>query len=176
MMQLKQMIKIALFMGLLLFISQGCLGKKERVELMPQIEEPVACSDMLLMDADSIPYNDFILALDNSVEGSKFYECWKPLMKKALKDGRHIPVNHLAKAVHVFNRNDSKDEFSLVVYLYFKEIINGNGSYRDKEKKLLVQYLSFTINNAKSQQDKNLKKAKLVCSRLDPELYGKFFR
>lgn len=176
MMQLKQMIKIALFLGLLLFVVQGCLGKKERVELMPQIEDPVACSDMLLMDADSIPYNDFILALDNSVEGSKFYDCWKPLMEKALKDGRQIPVSHLAKAVHVFNRNDSKDEFSLVVYLYFKEIINGNGSYQEKEKKLLKQYLSFTINNAHSKQDKKLEKAKLICSRLDPELYGKFFR
>jgi hypothetical protein len=176
MMQFKKIIKIVLLLGLLLFIAQGCLGKKERVELMPQIEEPVACSDMLLMDADSMPYNDLILALNNSVAGSGFYDCWKPLMKKALKNGRHIPIDHLARAVHVFNRNDSKDEFSLVVYLYFKEIINGNGLYQDKEKKLLKQYLSFTINNAKSQQDSNLEKAKLVCSRLDPELYGKFFR
>ena len=176
MMQFTKIIKIVLLLGVLLFFAQGCLGKKERVELMPQIEEPVACSDMLLMDADSMPYNDLILALDNSVAGSGFYDCWKPLMKKALNNGRHIPIGHLARAVHVFNRNDSKNEFSLAAYLYFKEIINGNGSYRDKEKELLVQYLSFTINNARSQQDKNLEKAKLVCSRLDPELYGKFFR
>jgi len=176
MIQLKQMIKIAIFLGLLLFITQGCVGKKETVELMPQIEEPVACQDMLLMDTASIPYNDLILALDNSVKDSEFHDCWIPLMKKALKDSRHIPVNHLARAVHVFNRNDSKDEFSLAVYLYFKEIINGNGSYQEKEKKLLKQYLSFTINNAHSKQDKRLEKAKLVCSRLDPELYGKFFR
>lgn len=176
MMQLTQMIKTTLVLGLVLVIAQGCVGKNERVELMPEIEEPVGCSDMLLMDAASIPYNDFILALDNSVEGSGFYDCWKPLMKKALKDGMHIPVNHLAKAVHVFNRNDSKDEFSLAVYLYFKEIINGKGSYHDKQRKLLAQYLSFTINNAQSKQNKNLEKAKLVCSRLDPELYRKFFR
>ncbi len=176
MIQQRQIIKIALFLGLLLFIAHGCMGKKQTVELMPPIKEPVACSNMLLMDTASIPYNDFILTLDNSVAGSGFYECWKPLMKKALKGGKHIPINHLAKAVHVFNRNDSKDEFSLAVYLYFKEIINGNGEYRDKEKKLLKQYLSFAIKNAQSKQDKKLERAKLVCSRLDPELYGKFFR
>lgn len=172
----KQMIKIALFLGLLLFIAQGCMGKKQTVKLMPPIKDPLSCKEILLMDAASVPYNDFILALDNSVSGSLIYECWKPLMKKALKDGRQIPVNHLAKAVHVFNRNDSKDEFSLAVYLYFKEIINGKESYRDKDKNLMKQYLSFTINNAQSKHDKNLEKAKLVCSRLDPELYGKFFR
>jgi hypothetical protein len=172
----KQKNKLIIFCMFLFFTAQGCVAKKETITLMPGIKEPVACSDMLLMNTGSIPYNNFILALDNSYSGYGFDTCWKPLMKKALKDGRNIPAKHLARAVHVFNRNDSKDEFSAAVYLYFKAIINGNDSYGDKERKLLAQYLSFTINNAGSKQDERLEKAKLVCSRLDPELYGKYFR
>ncbi|MDA3789749.1 MAG: hypothetical protein PF503_14795 [Desulfobacula sp.] len=172
----KQRIRLIIVCMVLFFIAQGCVAKKDIVELMPEIKEPVACRDMLFMDTASIPDDDFMYVLDHSYENSEFHECWKPLMKKAIQEGRGIPMKHLARAVHVFNRNDSKDEFSLVVYLYFKEIINGNGSYRGKDKKLLAEYLSFTISNSQSKQDKSLEKAKLVCSRLDPGLYGKFFR
>jgi len=172
----KHKIRIVLCCLFLFFIAQGCVAKKETVKLFPEIQGPIACSDMLLMETTSIPYDDFALVLDSSYSSIEFDGCWKPLMKKALEEGRPIPMKHLAKAVNVFNRNDSKDTFSLAVYMYFKEIINGNGSYRDKEKKLLVQYLSFAINNAQSKQDEKLEKAKLVCSRLDPVLYGKLFR
>lgn len=160
----------------LFFIAQGCLAKKETVKLLPAIEEPIACSEMLHMDTAAIPADDFALALNRSYSGIGFDDCWKPLMEKALKDGRQIPINHLAKAIHVFNRNDSRDQFSLAVYIYFKEIIKGNRVYKDTDKKLLAEYLSFIINNAKSRQDEELEKARLICSRLDPELYGKFFR
>ena len=160
--------------------AQGCVANKDVVELMPSIKQPVACRDMLLMDTDLIPHDDLILALDHSFSGlgsgSEFDECWKPLMKKAIQGGRDIPMKHLARAVHVFNKNDSKDAFFIAVYLYFKEIINGRGYYGSREKKLLAEYLSFIINNSQSKQDKSLEKAKLVCARLDPGLYGKFFR
>ncbi len=160
----------------LLFAVQGCIAKKETVTFLPEIEEPIACSEMLSMDVGSIPSDDFGRALNRSHSGAEFDRCWKPLMERALKAGRHIPIKHLARAVHVFNRNDSQDQFSLAVYMYFKEIIKGNGVYKEVDKKLLEGYLRFIINNAKSKQDEKLKKARLICSRLDSELYGKFFR
>jgi len=104
--------KLIIFCIFLFFAAQGCVAKKETITLMPGIKEPMACSDMLLMDTGPIPYNDFVLALDSSYSGYGFDTCWKPLMKKAFKEGRVIPTKHLARAVHVFNRNDSKDEFS----------------------------------------------------------------
>ena len=178
--KIKEIIAISLFSGLVLFMFQGCLGEKEiapSIAPVPEIAKTIAsCSDMILMNTLSIPDRDFSMRLDNSVSGSALYECWQPLMKKALEDGRKIPMKHLARAVHVFNRNDSKEEFSLAVYMYFTEIIRGNGTYRDNDRKLLAQYLSFSINNASSKHDANLEKAKLICSRLDPALYRKFFK
>ncbi|MCP3872064.1 MAG: hypothetical protein GY699_02775 [Desulfobacteraceae bacterium] len=172
----KRYLSSILFLGLIVVITQGCLGKNETVELMPGPGTPVDCEEMLLMSTRSIPDDDFSQALDRSYYGTGFGTCWKPLMRSALKENRRIPKRHLAKAIHVFNRNDSKAEFSSAVDMYFKEIINGNGSYQKNEKKLMVQYLSFVINDAQSKRDKRLAKAKIVCSRLDPDLYSKVFR
>lgn len=157
-------------------LIQGCVAKKETVELMPLEDDPVTCNEMLSMDQPSVSHHDMILALDNSLSGSTFDTCWKPLMRMAVEQQWDIPLRHLGKAVHVFNRNDSKEVFFSSVYLYLKGVLNGKGQYRVKEKRLLAEYLSVTIAGAQSRQDRQLEKAKLICSRLDPKLYEKFFQ
>lgn len=168
----KAIIIIILF---LLAATVGCVGKKKTVKIIPAPEVPKECSQILVMSLFDIPDDSFHSALDKGYQTNDLEYCWKPLIKKAIKAKKPIPMRHLSKAVHIFNRNDSKSHFSDVVYLFFKGIINGDRAYGKIEKKLLAEYLSFSIQNAGSRQDPDLEKAKLICAKLDPELYGKFF-
>lgn len=168
----RAIIMIGLF---LLVATVGCVGKKKTVKIIPAPEGPKECSQILVMTLFDIPDDSFHFVLDKAYQTNDLEYCWKPLIKKAIKEDKPIPMDHLAKAVHIFNRNDNKSHFSDVVYLFFKGVINGERAYGEIEKKLLAEYLSFSIQNAGSRQNPALEKAKLVCARLDPELYGKFF-
>lgn len=164
-----------LWAGIFIFLTtQGCMGSKKTVELLP-VDEPLTCGEMLSMEPSDIPDHDFNHALNTTFTGPAFQTCWKPLMKQALGSGRKIPKYQLARAIHIFNRNDSKHLFSAAVFLYFREILDDNGMYGERERKLMVAYLSFAIQNANSKKDQNLETARLICSRLDPELYNKYF-
>jgi len=170
----KHTIKITLFLVALLFFAQGCLGKKETVQLMPAPEKPVSCSQALAMGPDKISNKDLGLILDRAlIENDK--SCWKSLVKKSLDQDLYIPMRHLAKAIHAFNANESEDEFSLAIHRYFLEITRGKRAYQKKDQSLMKAYVSFEIKRAKTKNDDRLKKAKLVCKRLDNELYRKFF-
>lgn len=159
-----------------LFILQGCIGSQPTVELLETPKEPLTCRQILSMASEEVPDDDFILALERSKSGEQFESCWKPLMEKSLGENRAVPMNHLARAVHTFNKNETKGVFSEAVYQYLKGVLNGKRTYRAAQQKLMVEYLRFAIKEARSKHDSQLEKARLVCSRLDPDLYEKFFR
>ena len=170
----KHTIKITLFLVVVLFLSQGCMSSKKTVQLMPAPEKSVTCSQALAMGPDEILNDDLGLILDQAlIENDK--SCWKRLVKTALEQDSYIPMRHLAKAVHAFNANESENEFSLSIHRYFLEITRGKGTYQGKDQNLMKAYVSFEIKRAQTKNDDRLKKAKLVCKRLDNDLYKKFF-
>ena len=174
MIRLRRTIKITLFLAVLLFVAQGCLGKKETVKLMPIPENRVSCSQALSMGLDGISNNDLGLILDQALLDND-QSCWKQLVQKSLNQDRNIPMTHLARAVHAFNANKSEKEFSLATHMYFLEIVRGGRAYQKQDQNLMKAYVSFEIKRAKTKNDNRLKRAKLVCKRLDNDLYRKFF-
>lgn len=170
----KHRMPLSLFLVMILFVAQGCLGKTQTVELMQAPKQPVSCSRALSMGQDEISNDDLALILDRALFENE-QPCWKRLMKKSLVQGRSIPMNHLAKAVHAFNANESENEFSLAVHAYFLGIARGGKPYRENDQRLMKAYVGFEIKKAKTKQDERLKRAMRVCKRLDTDLYEKFF-
>jgi hypothetical protein len=170
----KNAIKTILFLVLVLFTIQGCIAKKETVKLMEVPVKKVSCNQALSDGVKNLSKEDLDLALDRALFNNEL-TCWKDLMTELLMQERSVSMKHLAKAVHVFNKNESENEFSLAVYQYFLGIIKGKGRYLAKEQNLMKSYVSFEIRNARAKSDTRLKRAKLVCKRLDKQLYEKFF-
>lgn len=170
--------KLKGFFGVLvvLLALQGCVGSKTTVEMMPAPESAPVCSEILTGGLEGVSDHDLAQALDSASGGMEMDRCWKPVMKRALMQNREIPMRHLAKAVHVFNRNGTREYFSAAVYQYLRGVVNGKGVYRAAEQHLLEEYLRFSIKNARTRHDPALEKARLVCSRLDPQMYDRFFR
>ena len=170
----KHTIKITLFLAVLLFMTQGCLGKKETVKLMSAPENRVSCNQALSMGLDGISNNDLGVILDRELLEND-QSCWKQLVLKSLDQDRNIPMLHIARAVHAFNTNKSENEFSLATHMYFLEIVRGGRAYQKQDQDLMKAYMSFEIKRAKTKNDNRLKRAKLICKRLDNDLYRKFF-
>ncbi len=157
-------------------VLSGCTtGKRQSVELMPEAREAVTCDIALNMDTRQIPDDDLHHILTNSQKGDWLDSCWKPLMVKALNEDRDIPMTHLSRAIHRFNTQETKQAFNQAAFQYFSKIVKGEGEYGDVQQQLLTQYLHLAIRDAQHKNDLNLKKAMLVSSRLDPEIYDKFF-
>ncbi len=162
-----------IFLGIIL---GGCTtGKQQTVALMPEARGAISCDTALNMDTRQIPEDNFHHILNNSQKGDWLGSCWKPLMIKALQEDRDIPMTHLSRAIHRFNTQETKDTFNLAAFQYFSKIVKGEGEYGDAQQQLLTQYLHLAIRDAEHKNDLNLKKAMLVSSRLDPEIYDKFF-
>lgn len=170
----KYPILIFLFLVVILFVAQGCLGKKETVDLIPALKQPVSCSQALSMGPDAISGDDLALILDRALLENDL-SCWKRLVKTSLGQGRPVPMNHLAKAVHAFNANETENEFSLATHAYFLGIAKGYKPYRENDQRLMKAYVGFEIKRAKTKHDTRLKRAMHVCKRLDTDLYRKFF-
>ncbi len=119
--------------------------------------------------------HEIALLLDQA-QGNGLTDYWIAVMERCLNEDKNIPHEHLAKAVHVFNKRQYQDLFNKAVLRYFSNLANGEGSYRSEDQLLLETFCSYLINNAATRQDQNLKQASLLCHRLDPDLYGKLFR
>jgi predicted XRE-type DNA-binding protein len=87
-----------------------------------------------------------------------------------VKQGRNVPVRHLANAVHVFNRHETRELFHLAAFAYFTRLVKGQGVYAGARQQLLARYMSVTISQVESREDPNLSRAMVVCSRLGNEL------
>lgn len=165
----------SLAIALICLSLTSCVNSGPKVELMKGPEAQITCDQAQNMDTRQIPEDDFYMILDQAAAGHRFEACWKDTMARSLEQGRNIPVKHLALAVHEFNRRQTQDVFFLVAYQYFTKIIQGQERYGHNQKALLNQYVSLAITKADNKQEMNLKKAMLVCERLDQEMYNKLF-
>lgn len=169
--KIKHIIKVmpaGLVIGILL---AGCVSAKKVAVIPPQ---PV-CSEAAAGDLSDLTDSELIGLLDGAVDGSGLDDCWIPLMQASLDENREIPQAHLVKAVKTFNKRQYEPYFHKALYRYFKAITDNPGVYRPEDRKLLETYCSYLINSAESSRDRNLRQAKLLCRKLDGNLYARLF-
>lgn len=155
----------------------GCMGQKTvAVPLLDPVPEFVACDQAVAMNHQGVSDDNLYALLDQSWGQGRMDGCWEKLMAAALKQGREVPERHLANAVHVFNRYKTKEMFHRAAFAYFTRLVKGNGVYAGPQQQLLASYMSVTISQAESREDPNLSRAMVVCSRLDPVMYHRFFK
>jgi len=158
----------------LLFIlgTSGCtLGQKAIV-----VGPGPTCQDVLSTGLHGFSDYEVARLLDRGLKNDLKSECWIPIIKICLDENREIPRVHLAEAVKTFNRRRYENLFHKSVYRYLADAAKGKAQYRDEDHFLLESYCSFLINSANNINDKNLGQAQVLCRKLDPDLYSKFFR
>jgi hypothetical protein len=149
----------------------GCSGTQKVVVQAP---EP-SCESALAGKLQDYSDSELAALLDQALAEERIEKCWTPLMEIALKKQRGIPQRHLAHAVHAFNKRSHQDQFHLAVSRYLTFIARGKASYRESDRRLLEAYCRFLIHHSSSRSDRRLTQAMLLCSRLDPDLYRKYF-
>jgi len=133
------------------------------------------CTEALAGGFTDLSDNALSDLLDRASSEAHLDSCWIPLMKKGLDENRDIRPPHLLKAVKVFNKKQHEAHFHKAVYRYLADIAKTPGRYRVEDRRLLESYCSHLIQSAATRGDDHLGHAKLLCSRLDPDLYAKFF-
>jgi hypothetical protein len=157
--------------------ATGCMRQKTAaVSVMDPILEFVECDQAMAMDLQGVSDDNLYALLNHSWDQGPVDECWEKLMAVALKQGRDVPGSHLANAVHVFNRHETRELFHLAAFAYFTRLVKGEGMYAGAQQQLLARYMSVTISQAQSREDPDLTRAMVVCSRLDPDMYQRFFK
>ncbi|MCG8567024.1 MAG: hypothetical protein MI747_18275 [Desulfobacterales bacterium] len=164
-------LKFGLLLSCLFLVvaGQGCVQKHASI---PQTGR-LTCDQAAA--ADSVAPEALAHILAEARQNPDMEGCWTPLMKQALNRGWTLPMADLTLAIHRFNRSDSPALFSAAVHQYLVGIVNGKAGYGARERRLLAAYLRFVIEHAPSKQDIRLKQARLLCLRLDSELYQRFF-
>ncbi len=171
-------LNLALLLGLLSifslsFMVTGCATQKA------MIIAPPVCEDAL---GDRYhDFTDYEIAhlLDEAlIDDCRhcLYDCWIPLMQRALDDSREIPHRHLLQAVKTFNQQQYSKYFHTAVYRYFRDLSRGEGAYRSVDRELMRSYCAMLVNDSYSRHDQKLAQAMELCQRLDPVLYGKMFK
>ena len=166
--------KKIIFLSIGIFLISGvfgCVGQKRMSVIKP---EPT-CAEALAAGIKA--YSDYEIAqlLDSALENKDMDGCWIPLVKQCLDDKREIPARHLVEAVKTLNTNRHEDYFHKAVYRYFAGLAENPEKYRPEDRRFLETYLSFLINTAESNRDKHLGQAKLLCQKLDRNLYARLF-
>jgi len=157
--------------------AAGCIGQKTAA--LPLLEpDPVfvECDQALAMDRQGVSDGNVYALLDHSWDQGRMDGCWEKLMDEVLKQGRNVPGRHLANAVHVFNRHQTLEMFHRAAFAYFTRLVKGEGVYGSAQQQLLARYMRVTIHQAQSKEDPDLARAMVVCSRLDPDMYHRFFK
>ena len=157
--------------------AAGCMGQKTAaLPLLAPDPMFVECDQALAMDLEGVPDDNLYALLDHSWDQGRMDGCWEKLMDEVLKQGRNVPGRHLANAVHVFNRHQTLEMFHRAAFAYFTRLVKGEGVYAGPQQQLLARYMSVIISQAQSREDPDLTRAMVVCSRLDPDMYKRFFK
>ena len=160
--------------------TSTCTWEKRRLTVtvnkpIPAIPEPT-CQEALFAGLQGLSDNEVAGFLEKGLTDDGKDECWIEIMNICLNENREIPHKHLVEAVKTFNMKRHEDLFHKAVYRYLSGIAKGKTQYRAEDRTLLENYCSLIINNAKSLNDKNLGQTQVLCKKLDPDLYSKFFR
>ena len=121
-------VPVLIFALITALVLAGCTGKGQTVQLMPEAEAPMTCSEALETDTHGIPDDQFFHILNRSEGGDWLATCWTPLVTKALEEGREIPMSHLTRAIHRFNRRETKQAFNLAAFQYFSRMAKGRSA------------------------------------------------
>jgi len=165
--------KIFMFLAataMIMSMAAGCAKNTPGPQWIP------TCDDALSGKLSRISNDDLGDILDDAAKDRQKENCFIPLVKLCLDRNREISANVLARAVHELNSRENVKHFHKAVFRYYSSIIQGQGSYGSAEKDLLTEYCRYTIQNARSARDQNLRNAERLASNLDPDLFEKLFR
>ncbi len=171
-------LNLAVLLGLLSILSlsfmmTGCANRSAMIIAPPTCEEALGDRYHDFTDYEIARLLDEALA---DASQDCLYDCWIPLMQRALDDSRDIPHRHLLQAVKTFNQQQYGNYFHTAIYRYFRNLSRGEGSYRSVDRELLRTYCAMLVNDSYSRHDQKLAQAMELCQRLDPDLYGKMFK
>ncbi len=134
---------------------------------------PPSCQEAIDSSLAMVSDDRLAQLLDEALADDNLDACWQPAVEVALEQQRNIPHGHLAKAVEVFNQRRHAELFHAVVSRYLSSL--ANGQYRKEERRLLEAYARYAIDHAASSSDPRLRDVKLLCAKLDSDLYSKLF-
>jgi hypothetical protein len=162
-------------LSLAALLMAACVPQQKIAETSAPIwRQPLSCREALASEKMLAPLETAGL-LDENYAEQHIEECWIPLMQKALDQKDDLPLAHLANALKVFNKQRHQRYFHLATYRYFSALIKGSRPYGPEDRQLLEMYCRYVINVAANVQDPNLSNAKLLCRRLDRDLYARLF-
>ena len=150
----------------------GCTYSKRAAIILP---EPT-CSEAASKGIHHLSNNELVRLLNRSENDESLSGCWIPLMKAGLDANRDLPGHHLKKAIKVFNQRRYETYFHKAIYRYYADLINRPDRYDENNRALLESYFSYLINTAESSRDEHLVHAKLICRKLDGNLYARLFK
>lgn len=150
----------------------GCTYSKRVAILLP---EPI-CSEAASKGIHHLSDNELVKLLNRSENDESLNGCWIPLIKAGLDANRDLPGHHLKKAIKVFNQRRYEIYFHKAIYRYYAGLINKPARFDDNNRALLESYCSYLINTAESSRDEHLVQAKLICRKLDGNLYARLFK
>jgi hypothetical protein len=136
--------------------------------------QPVSCRDALSGNLQGLSPVDIALLLDTGKNDPT--GCWEELIKRCLDQQIDIPIEHLALAVHRFNRHQTEAYFHKSVFRYFSAIDRDKTLYGQASRDLLVAYCRYVLTTAQSTNNPHLKNAELLTRRLDPVLHDRIFQ
>ncbi|RJQ48792.1 MAG: hypothetical protein C4530_24160 [Desulfobacteraceae bacterium] len=149
----------------------GCTASRKAAVIKPAPN----CTEALAGSFNDLSENELSDLLDQTSSETRLESCWIPLMKKGLDDNRDIPHAHLLKAVKVFNKKQHEVYFHKAVYRYLAGLTQTPNRYRMEDRNLLETYCSYLINSAATSKDERLDHAKVLCRKLDRDLYAGLF-
>ncbi len=168
-----QMVCLCLLLLTVQLFCWGCAAQKPIAEVMEPVEENICGVDMSGRVAQ-LETGDVGSFLERAEEEGGV-ACWGEAVQAALMQGRSVPREHLVKALDIFNRNVTVDDFHLAVGQYLRGLADDSRSYAEEDRQLLEAYSRYVIRTARSQDDENLKLAQMACARLDRALYERLF-
>jgi hypothetical protein len=151
--------------------GSGCVGTKRAAV----VDTAVTCSEALRYGLQNYPDTEIEMFLDKAEANGDMEGCWIPVITRSLDENRDIPKRHLVTAVKVFNKRRYEAVFHKAIYRYFAALSKQPDTYGSVERQILEDYCSYLINRAASRRNENLNNAKLLCKRLDRDLYTRLF-
>lgn len=138
-----------------------------------QVAATISCEQAQQNNYATVSDQRMVQFLDQSVSDDNLQQCWKPTMAAALQQQREIPQHHLVNALKAFNQRADRQLFHLAVSQYLTSL--SMNDYHTQQRRLLVAYSRYLIDHVQSNSDPRLAEMKVLCARLDQDLYRKLF-
>jgi hypothetical protein len=139
----------------------------------------LGCDELLAGVTEDPTEENIGQVLDRAAKEGQIETCFIPAVKKCLDMGWDIPHENVKQALKIFNKAQHREYFNKVFVRYYNAMIFKDGvkdiQYRDADRDFLIAYIRAGLKDCTSRDCYQLMSARQICSRLDPELYDKFF-